>query len=103
MIVFQRNVLDYFDDLIFVLFQEQYFGFIESSEIYVDKIVDFIKNDLATFPSKKTPIQLQYLGSNYVFYQSNQRTTWYIFFEQSNYNYLITNIINSHNEKIKWL
>ncbi len=79
MIIFQQNVLDYFDDLIHILFKEEYFGFVESSEIFVDKIIGFVYKNIYTFPSKKTPNKLIHLGSNYIFYKSNQRTTWYIF------------------------
>lgn len=103
MIIFQYGVLDYLDDLVFILFKEEYFGFMQSSYDYVDKIIDFIENDIATFPSKKTPTALKNFGSKYIFYKSNQRTTWYIFFENKNNNFLITNIINSHCEETKWL
>ena len=103
MIIFQYGVLDYLDDLVFILFKEEYFGFMQSSNDYVDKIIDFIENDIASFPSKKTPTALKNFGSKYIFYKSNQRTTWYIFFENKNNNFLITNIINSHCEETKWL
>jgi len=103
MIIFQYGVLDYLDDLVFVLFKEEYFGFMQGSYDYVDKIIDFIEKDITTFPSKKTPAALKNFGSKYIFYKSNQRTTWYIFFENKNNNYLITNIINSHCEETKWL
>jgi len=42
MINFQNGVLDYLDDLVFILFKEEYFGFMQSSYDYVDKIIDFI-------------------------------------------------------------
>lgn len=103
MIIFKNGVLDYLDDLVFILFKEEYFGFLQSSYDYVDKIIDFIESDIATFPSKKTPAALKNFGSKYIFYKSNQRTTWYVFFENKNNNFLITNIINSHCEETKWL
>lgn len=103
MIIFQKGVLNYLDDLVFILFKEEYFGFMQSSYDYVDKIIDFINNDISTFPSKKTPAALKNFGSKYIFYKSNQRTTWYVFFENKNNNYLITNIINSHCKETKWL
>ncbi|HAH56045.1 MAG TPA: hypothetical protein DCM02_12380, partial [Flavobacterium sp.] len=96
MINFQNGVLDYLDDLVFILFKEEYFGFMQSSYDYVDKIIDFINYNITTFPSRKTPPELKNFGSNYIFYKSNQRTTWYVFFENKNNNFLITNIINSH-------
>lgn len=103
MIIFQNGVLDYLDDLVHLLFKEEYFGFMQSSYDYVDKIIDFITNDIDTFPSRKTPAQLKNYGSRYVFYKSNQRTTWYIFFEAKDNNCLITNTINSHCIEAKWL
>jgi len=103
MIIFQKGVLNYLDDLVYMLFKEEYFGFMQSSYDYVDKIIDFIESDIATFPSKKTPAALKNFGSRYIFYKSNQRTTWYVFFENRKNDFLITNIINSHCEEIKWL
>jgi hypothetical protein len=103
MIVFQNGVLDYLDDLVYVLFKKEYFGFMQSSYDYVDKIIDFIKMNIEHFPSRKTPAELKNYGSRYVFYKSNQRTTWYIFYESKHNNYLITNIVNSHFQEAKWL
>lgn len=103
MIIFQKGVLNYLDHLVYILFKEEYFGFMQSSYDYVDKIIDFIESDIATFPSKKTPAALKNFGSRYIFYKSNQRTTWYVFFENRKNDFLITNIINSHCEEIKWL
>ena len=103
MVQFQNNVINYFDDLIYTLFENEYFGFVESSEDYVNKIVDFIYVNIETFPHKKTPIQLQKFGTNYIFFKINPRTTWFIFFEQQNTNFFITNIINNHCKEAKWL
>jgi hypothetical protein len=63
---------------------------------YVDKIVDFVVSSVSSFPHKKASKQLQHLGSNYIFYKTNARTTWYIFFEKRNQNYLITGITNNN-------
>lgn len=93
----------YLNELIFVLFKEKYFSNLENSIFYKDKIIDFIENDIANFSSKKTTAALKNFGSKYIFYKSNQRTTWYVFSEHKNNNYLITNIINSHCEETKWL
>lgn len=102
-IVYKTEVENYLNELIFNLFKEKYFSYLENSILYKDKIIDFIESDIATFPSKKTPAALKNFGSKYIFYKSNQRTTWYVFFENKNNNYLITNIINSHCEETKWL
>lgn len=102
-ILYKPEVEIYLNGLIFDLFHEKYFSYLENSILYKDKIIDFIESDIATFPSKKTPAALKTFGSKYIFYKSNQRTTWYVFFENKDNNYLITNIINSHCEETKWL
>ena len=100
-VIFKDRVLDYFDELVYVLFKEEYFSYNENAQFYVDKIVDFIIMEINSFPCKTTPQKLKYLGSNYIFYKSNKRTTWYIFFEKKNTNYLVTGIINNHCEEAK--
>jgi hypothetical protein len=98
-VIFKREILDYFDELVFTLFRKEYFSYAENAKLYVDKIVNFVSAEIFTFPHKQTPKPLQYLGSNYIFYKSNNRTAWYIFFEKRNSNYLITGIINNHCEE----
>jgi hypothetical protein len=100
-VIFKYKVLDYLDELVYTLFKEEYFSYSENAQLYVDKIVDFIFSEINNFPHKRTPQKLQYLGSNYIFYKSNKRTTWYIFFEKRNHNYLITGILNNHCEEAK--
>jgi hypothetical protein len=102
-ILYQPEVESYLNELTFILFKEEYFSYLENSILYKDKIIDFIEENIEHFPSRKTPAQLKNYGSRYVFYKSNQRTTWYVFFENKNNNYLITNIINSHCIEAKWL
>ena len=102
-IVYLPKVENYLFDLVLVLFNKDYFSYIENAEEYKDKIIDFIEENIASFPSKKTPLELQNIGTNYIFYKSNSRTTWYVFFENKNSNYLITHIINNHCEEAKWL
>ncbi len=102
-IIFKDRVLDYFDELVYTLFKEEYFSYSENAQHYVDKIVDFIFSEINNFPHKNTPQKLRYLGSYYIFYKSNDRTTWYVFFEKKENNYLVTGIINNHCEEAKEL
>lgn len=89
--------------MIFVLFLQDYFSYFENSVNYKNKIIDYIEKNIGLFPSKNTPPQIQHLGSKYIFYKSNAHTTWFIFFEQKDDNFLITNIINNHSEEAIWL
>jgi hypothetical protein len=103
MIIFKQSVIQYLDELVLVLYINEYFGYIENAELFVDKLTDYINENIITFPARKTPLKIKYLGSKYMFYKSNQRTTWYIFFEQKDTNFVITNIINSNSKEVKWL
>lgn len=102
-VVFTPYVIDFLDDLVRVLCKKEYFGFIETAEEYVSKIYDAVPENIKLSPHRLTPKSLKYLGPNYIFYNSNNRTTWYIFFEKKNHNYLITGIINNHCEEAKQL
>jgi len=99
-VIFKKEVLDYFDELVYVLFEKDYFSYIENAKRYVGEIIDFITVEIANFPHKNSPSNLNYLGKNYIFYKSNNRTTWFIFFEKQNDKYLITSIINNHCKEV---
>jgi hypothetical protein len=67
MIQFETEVTDYLDHLVIDLYDNEYFGFVESSDLFVDKLIDYIYENLETFPARKTPYKIQYLGTNYIF------------------------------------
>lgn len=100
-IIITPKVIIYLDDLVQILYKKEYFGFIESAEDYVSKIYDILDENIKLSTHKTTPQELKYFGANYIFYKSNKRTTWYIFFEKKNTNYLVTGIINNHCEEAK--
>lgn len=81
-IIFTPHVIDYLDDLVRVLYKKEYFGFIETAEEYVSKIYDAVPENIKSSTYKLTPKKLKYLGSKYIFYKANNRTTWYVFFEK---------------------
>ncbi|WET04488.1 hypothetical protein [Flavobacterium sp. YJ01] len=102
-VVFTPSVISYLDDLVVILYKKEYFGFIESAEEYVDAIYDAVPERIKKSLHKKTPKSLKHLGSEYIFYKPNTRTTWYAFFEKRNQNYLITGILNNYSEEAKEL
>lgn len=102
-LIYTPHVIDYLDDLVRVLHKKEYFGFIETAEDYVSNIYDAIPERIKLSTHQQTPKCLKYRGSNYIFYKANNRTTWYIFFEKQNKDFLITGILNSHCEEINYL
>ena len=95
-IIYKNDILDYFDDLVFLLFNKKYFSYQENADKYLEKLIQFVSDNIRDFPNRKTPQELKYLGSNYIFYNSNKRTTWYVFFEKLGDDYLISGILNNH-------
>lgn len=102
-VILRKNVTDYLEELIFILYGNEYLGFESDAEEYVQKIYDFIEYNLPIFPFKKTPENLSQLGSKYIFYKANHTTTWYIFFENVENRYIVTFITNSHSEIVQHL
>ena len=102
-VIFTPEVIRYLDELVHILYRKEYFGFLETAEEYIFKIYDAVSENIRLITHKKAPQNLKYLGSNYIFYKSNKRTTWYIFFERKDTDFLITGIINNHCEEVKFL
>ncbi|MDX6188975.1 hypothetical protein SGQ83_06425 [Flavobacterium sp. Fl-318] len=95
-VVFTRGVIRYLDNLVVTLYEKEYFGSVDAAERYVSNIYDAVPEKIQKGLHKKTPTMLRYLGSDYIFCKTNSRTTWYVFFEKSKQNYLITGILNNY-------
>ena len=101
-VIFIPKVLEYFEDLVTILYAEEYFSFLETSKRYVDELVDDIKKTLPTRPHKPAPKYFDKYGLNMYFaaFQKNKHTTWYVFFtkyrEHEEEIYLVRYIANNH-------
>ena len=91
------------EELVLILFDDKYFSFFSNAVQYVDKIFDFVIVNIHTFPHKNTPKKLLPFGTHYIFYKSNGRTTWFIFFEKLDENYFVTGILNNHCEEAQFI
>ena len=81
------------DELIKILYDEEYFGFKQSAEDYVHDIIEFIYA-VPTLPRKNT--KKNRYGNFYCTYKHSNNTSWYITFDFENETYLIKNIANNH-------
>jgi hypothetical protein len=81
------------DELIDTLYEDEYFGFFESSLEYVQNLRNFIFS-IDTLKIKNTSINKY--GNFYCKYKHNNKTTWYVLFDKINDNYLVNNITNNH-------
>lgn len=99
-IIFTPEFIEITDNLAFIMFLEEYFGFLEDAEKYVDKIYDYIEESIFTYPAKNTPQNLIQYGEKYLIYKANNNTIWYIFFSQTENDYIVKFITNNHTDFI---
>jgi hypothetical protein len=101
-VIFARKVLEYFEDLVVVLFSMGYFGFLEASKKYVDELVDDILTTLPKRLHKPAPKYFDKYGKDmkYAVFKKNKHTSWYAFFEtymdKGEIYYLVRYIANNH-------
>jgi hypothetical protein len=95
-IIISNSVKYDLDNLIKLLYQEEYFGFLDSAEDYVSNILDFIYS-VPNLPFKET--KNKFFGKFYCSYKHSRNTTWYATFDYENETYLIKNIANNHSKE----
>ncbi len=92
-VIISPFVVNKLESLILVLFENEYFGFMESAMDYVDNIYDFI---LSIPSEKKKRTKKSKFGNWYCSYKANRKTTYFITFDYERGIYLIKNITNNH-------
>jgi hypothetical protein len=86
-------VYDYLFELITVLYEEEYFGFLDSTKNYVDEIINF----MYTIPLQKSKLtKNKRFGKYYCKYKHNSKTSWYIVFDVENDYFIVKFITNNH-------
>ena len=104
-VVLLPEVKFFLAELAMKLTSEDYYSFLESAEVLVDDIVDFIYQlpNVAHFelPQKSAGHFAKY-GKNlqYAFFKrsSSRQTTWYVFFMKKEDRYLVCYITNNHKD-----
>lgn len=75
-IIVEKRLFDELNELIEILYKEEYFGFLQSAEEYVNKTYAFI-DTIPHVKSKKAKISRY--GKNYATFKANNKTSWYLF------------------------
>ena len=83
-------------DLVSILCNEEYFGFLDSALSYVDNIVNFIYT-IPALRYKETAHKK--FGEYYCSYKANRNTTWYITFDKQDHKFIVQYITNNHTEE----
>lgn len=95
-IILLPEVINKLNELINILYQKEYFSFIEGSFSYVDNIYDFIYT-IPTLRYKETANKK--FGQYYCSYKANRNTTWYITFDKQDDKFIVQYITNNHTEE----
>ena len=101
-VIFLPETLDYFNQLSTILYEKEYFGFEASALLYVDSLIDDIKNSLHTKPKKAAPPFFNKYGQSmqYATFRKSKNTQWFVFFTVYKSNgkvfYLVRHISNNH-------
>ena len=97
------EVKQYFNDLITILCEKQYFSYEETAKKYVDELLDDILKNLPTKTKKPAPKHFtDRYGKNlyYATFPKNKHTQWYAFFRMYKVDgeiyYQVRHIENNH-------
>ena len=96
------EVEKYLECLKKILFENEYFGFEQTAQKYVDDLFLDIKTNLSVYPKKIAPKYFERYGKDmyYVKFKKNNNTQWYVFFnmymEMGEIVYVIRYIANNH-------
>ena len=97
-IVYAKEVELFLDELLIVLFEKGYFSFPDSAKSYVDRIIDYIEQNIGILPGRDAPLYFTRYAKNlkYITYRANKSTSWYVFYQQRAHIFLIRHITNNH-------
>jgi hypothetical protein len=101
-VIILPKVLDYFEYLVLLLYQKEYFSYLETSKQYVEELLDDVKTTLPNRLHKPAPLYFDRYGKDmkYAAFKKSKHTTWYAFFKTYNMGdetvFLIRYIANNH-------
>ena len=110
-VVFNENVKFLFFELIDVLYQKEYFGYLDEAKEYVSEIELYFSTEIPKFHrlglSKKAMPYFEKYGDNLFFAayrKTKTRTTWYAFYEIFDNRYFkVVHIINNHTKEAAYI
>ena len=97
-IVYAKGVELFLDGLLKILFENGYFSFPDSAKSYVDRVIDYVEQNIGILPGREAPPYFSRYGRNlnYITYRANKSTVWYVFYQQRVNVFLIRHISNNH-------
>ena len=111
LVVFDENVKLELFELIDILYQKEYFGFLDEAKEYVSNIEQYFKTEIPKLHrlglSKVAMPYFKNYGENLFFatyHRKKTRTTWYAFYEVFNRRYFkVMHITNNYSEDAAYI
>lgn len=95
-IIYSEEFHNSIENLIEILFKDEYFGFKSDCHIYAQKIYDFVDLNIQKPIAKTSPLKFCKHGRKFIKYKANHKTFWYIFFDEKDGNFIVNYILNNH-------
>ncbi|MCL2649498.1 MAG: hypothetical protein FWD60_00545 [Candidatus Azobacteroides sp.] len=99
-ILYTPKVSEYLNNLINILYENDYFGYRESAKVYVIDLRNEIESSLPLLTPRFPRYRRKIYGKNtkYIIIRKNKYTSYYIFFLQKADKYIVTYIGNNHTD-----
>lgn len=97
-ILYSPRTEKYLTHLINILYEKEYFSYLDSAKQYVSLIKINFETAIQLNQYKPTPELLSKHGNFYIAYNANKRTAWYAFFVKKDNKFLVRYITNSHSK-----
>ena len=83
-VIVTPEVYEYLENLVVILYENEYFGFEDSAKKYVDDLYNDIIYSLSFCAKKRAPKYFDKYGKGmyYTNLKKNKNTHWYVFFKQ---------------------
>jgi len=101
-VLFLPKVREYLKEVSYIMYEQDYFGFLDSSERYMEELISEIIKTLPIRQKKAATTYFKKYGDKlfYATFKKNKHTQWYVFFnlyeEKGELIYLIRYINNNH-------
>ena len=81
-VLFFPEVREYLKDISQIMYEKEYFGFLESSEKYIEELMDDIVTTLPIRMKKPAPPIFDKYGKKMLYstFRKNNTTQWYVFY-----------------------
>jgi hypothetical protein len=102
-IIYAKSVAIYLKELVFVLFDKNYFSYIANADEYVENLKNNLEHALRKSKHNTTPTLLLKYGNYYVKINTNKHTWHYAFFDKKDNIIFVEYISNNHSPVASYL